>query len=258
MVWACSDRRSCRPVPERSTHDRHRLLDKVDAPACCRLLPVLLGALALLGAATPARAAPYELAIATGGVTGIYYQFGAAICRLLRDHPPARPIDCVTQGSGGSVANLQNLREGRVPLALAQSDSTFDAATGAGGFARQGADPKLRALFSPLTEAFMVLTRIRRLGTELGGPAGAAPEHRRPGLGLGGHLPRAAGRARLVDQRLRASDRAQDLAAGHGTVQRAGGCDLVRRRQSRSRSCRRRLSPAGRGSCRSTRSSPAR
>ena len=130
-------------------------------PLCCRVLLVLLGALALLGATTPTRAAPYELAVATGGVTGIYYQFGAAICRLLRDHPPGRPVDCVTQGSGGSVANLQNLREGRVPVALAQSDSTFDAATGAGGFARQGADPKLRALFSPLTEAFMVLTRLR-------------------------------------------------------------------------------------------------
>ena len=33
----------------------------------------------------------------------------------------------MTQGSSGSVANLQKLREGRVPVALAQSDTTFDA-----------------------------------------------------------------------------------------------------------------------------------
>ena len=170
---ARSDRRSCRPVLERSTHDRQPVAGHARCARCaagsCRFC---WGRRPLLGATTPTRAAPYELAIATGGVTGIYYQFGAAICRLLRDHPPGRPIDCVTEGSGGSVANLQNLREGRVPLALAQSDSTFDAATGAGGFARQGADPKLRALFSPVTEAFMVLTRIRDWVTELGAICG--------------------------------------------------------------------------------------
>lgn len=115
----------------------------------------------LLASAGPALAASYRLSIATGGVTGIYYQFGAAICRLLRDHPPAMPIVCMTEGSDGSISNLQGLREGNVPLALAQSDSVYDAATGSGRFARQGPDPKLRALFSPVTEAFMVLTRAR-------------------------------------------------------------------------------------------------
>jgi TRAP transporter TAXI family solute receptor len=124
-----------------------------------RAWPMVVGLLAVLAVAAPAGAAPYRLAIATGGVTGIYYQFGAAICRLLRDHPPAQPITCVTEGSGGAVANLQNLRAGEVPLALTQSDTIHDAATGTGVFARQGPDPKLRALFSPLTEAFMVLTR---------------------------------------------------------------------------------------------------
>lgn len=126
-----------------------------------RIGPGLLALSMLLGAAAPASAAPYRLAIATGGVTGIYYQFGAAICRLLRDNPPAIPIACVTEGSDGSVGNLQDLRAGKIPLALAQSDSVYDAVTGAGRFAHQGPDAKLRALFSPVTEAFMVLTRIR-------------------------------------------------------------------------------------------------
>ena len=172
MVWACSDRRSCRPVPERSTHDRHRLLDKLDAHAVLPVVAGSAGALALLGAAAPTHAAPYELAVATGGVTGIYYQFGAAICRLLRDHPPGRPIDCVTQGSGGSVANLQNLREGRVPRGAGPVRLHLRCGDGCGRLRAPGCDPKLRALFSPVTEAFMVLTQNPRLGTEPGAICG--------------------------------------------------------------------------------------
>lgn len=122
---------------------------------------MLLAAVGLVAVTAPLEAAPYRLAIATGGVTGIYYQFGAAICRLLRDHPPARPINCITEGSPGSVWNLQQLRDDRYPLAITQSDTLYDAATGSGSFASQGPDKKLRALFSPVAEAFMVLTRVR-------------------------------------------------------------------------------------------------
>ena len=94
----------------------------------------------VLFAAAPAWAEPYRLAIATGGVTGIYYQIGAAICRLLRDHPPAHAIDCRTEGSAGSIANLLSLGQGEVPLALAQADSLHDAVTGTGGFANRPPD----------------------------------------------------------------------------------------------------------------------
>ena len=52
-------------------------------------------------------AVPYPLGIGTGGVTGIYYQVGAALCRLLRDHPTATPIDCSTEGTTGSASNVE-------------------------------------------------------------------------------------------------------------------------------------------------------
>lgn len=146
-------------------------------PTHRRLFWSLCGVGLLLGTATPLRAEPYQLAIATGGVTGIYYQFGAAVCRLLTDHPPTRPMDCSTEGSDGSVRNLIELREGQVSLALAQSDSLYDAVTGASG----SRDTSVRALFSPVTEAFMVLTRaadwvaqvtdLRGLRINIGAPA---------------------------------------------------------------------------------------
>jgi TRAP transporter TAXI family solute receptor len=122
-----------------------------------RLLAALAAGLAGPGAA--AAAEPFPLTIATGGVTGIYYQIGAAICRLLEDHPPGRPIDCTTDGSNGSVRNLINMRWGDVPLALAQGDSLYYAVSGTGPFAGTGPDREVRALFSLVTEAFAVMTR---------------------------------------------------------------------------------------------------
>jgi uncharacterized protein len=118
-------------------------------------------AVGLILGALPARAAPYPLSISTGGVTGIYYQIGAAICRLLRDHPPARPMDCQTEGSAGSVANIDLVSQGRAPIGLAQSDSLHDAVTGTGVFAERRPDDRLRALFSPVVETFLVLTRAQ-------------------------------------------------------------------------------------------------
>jgi TRAP transporter TAXI family solute receptor len=130
------------------------------ATPTCRLL-LLAGLLGgcVLGAAAGARAQePYPLSIATGGVTGIYYQIGAAICRLLRDHPPTVPIACTTNGSQGSVANLIGVRFGQAPVAVVQADVLHDAAMGTGAFANQRPDGGVRALFSPVPEAFMVLT----------------------------------------------------------------------------------------------------
>jgi TRAP transporter TAXI family solute receptor len=127
------------------------------ATAACRLLLLALG---VLGAAAGVRAQePYPLSIATGSVTGIYYQIGAAICRLLQDHPPAVPITCATDGSQGSVANLAGLRLGQAPFAVVQADVLHDAVSGTGVFASQRSDGGARALFSPVPETFAVLTR---------------------------------------------------------------------------------------------------
>jgi uncharacterized protein len=139
---------------ERSRPDRRRA-----TPLSRRLKAILLGAALALGPAAGARAEPFRLNIWTGGVTGVYYQIGAAICRLLQDHPPRRPIACTTAGSAGSVGNLIQMRTGEVPLALAQADSLHDAVTGTGGFANIGRDSQVRALFSLVTETLLVLTR---------------------------------------------------------------------------------------------------
>jgi uncharacterized protein len=120
-----------------------------------------MAALAVVSSAGAANPAPIPMAIVTGGVTGIYYQIGAAICRLLRDHPPAYPIDCATEGSAGSVANVAMVADGQALLGLAQADTLHDAVTGTGAYAGRNPDGRLRALFSPVVETFLVLTQAR-------------------------------------------------------------------------------------------------
>jgi uncharacterized protein len=122
---------------------------------------VALAALVLLPAPPVRAAAPLPLGIGTGGVTAIYYQIGAAICRLLRDHPPAQPLDCSTEGTAGSVDNIRRVSMGALPLGLAQSDTLHDAVTGTGAFAGDSLDSRLRVLFTPVVETFLVLTTAR-------------------------------------------------------------------------------------------------
>ena len=190
------------------------------SPINRRLLWSVVSVGVLLGAAAPVRAEPYQLSIATGGVTGIYYQFGAAICRLLTDHPPAVPMACTTEGSAGSVRNLIELGEGATQLALAQSDSLYDAATATGTFSGRDRDTTVRALFSPVTEAFMVLTRaadwvaqvvdLRGLRINIGAPASGSEATFRRLLAARGWSP--GDFAKLSD--LRASLQASALCAG--------------------------------------------
>lgn len=109
--------------------------------------------------ARAAAAEPYPLRIATGGVTGVYYQIGAAICRLLVADGAAHGIGCTTESSRGSVHNLTALRFLGTPLAVVQSDIQHQAVTGTGPFAGVGPDPELRALLAILPEPFTILAR---------------------------------------------------------------------------------------------------
>lgn len=111
-----------------------------------RWLPGLL-ALVMAG---PVLAA--DLVIGTAGRAGVYYQVGRAVCALL-DSP------CEARVTDGSAANLKALREGALPIALAQSDLQYHAVNGSGPFAAAGPDSGLRALFSVHGEPFTLVVR---------------------------------------------------------------------------------------------------
>lgn len=120
----------------------------------------VLGA-ALLGATVAAGTAQAQtfVTIGTGGQTGVYYQVGGAICRLVNRASKENNIKC-TFTTGGSVANINGLRAGDLDFGVAQSDWQYHAYNGsAPSKFPAGAYKELRAVFSVHPEPFTVVAR---------------------------------------------------------------------------------------------------
>lgn len=121
------------------------------------LLAVGVG-VATMGATTAASAQEF-ITIGTGGVTGVYYPTGGAICRLVNKGRKDHGIRCSTESTGGSVYNLNTIRAGELDMGVAQSDWQFHAYNGTSKFSDAGANKDLRAVFSVHPEPFTVVAR---------------------------------------------------------------------------------------------------
>ncbi len=97
--------------------------------------------------------------IGTGGVTGVYYPTGGAICRLVNKNRKKHGVRCTVESTGGSVYNLNAIRSGELDMGIVQSDWQFHAYKGTSKFADQGPYSDLRAVFSVHPEAFTVVAR---------------------------------------------------------------------------------------------------
>lgn len=124
--------------------------------------------LALAAAATAAAlAAPWGSAMAqqrfitigTGGVTGVYYAAGGAICRLMNMERSRHGIRCSVESTGGSVFNINTMRAGDLDFGVAQSDWQYHAVNGTSTFQQAGKYGELRAVFSLHPEPFTILSR---------------------------------------------------------------------------------------------------
>jgi TRAP transporter TAXI family solute receptor len=124
-------------------------------------LTVALAAAILGGgitASVPAAAQQKFITIGTGGVTGVYYAAGGAICRLVNKDRAKHGIRCSVESTGGSVFNVNTIRGGELDLGFAQSDVQFNAIKGQGQY-KDGAYGDLRAVFSVHPEPFTVVAR---------------------------------------------------------------------------------------------------
>jgi len=99
------------------------------------------------------------IAIGTGGVTGVYYPTGGAICRLVNRNRSEHGIRCGVESTGGSVFNINAIREGELEFGVAQSDWQYHAYNGTSRFEEQGPFEELRAVFSVHPEPFTVVAR---------------------------------------------------------------------------------------------------
>ncbi|MEO7852440.1 MAG: TAXI family TRAP transporter solute-binding subunit, partial [Rubrivivax sp.] len=99
------------------------------------------------------------ITIGTGGVTGVYYAAGGAICRLMNKDRAKHGIRCSVESTGGSVFNINTIRAGELDFGVAQSDWQYHAYNGSKVFEKDGAFKDLRSVFSIHAEPFTVVAR---------------------------------------------------------------------------------------------------
>jgi len=123
-------------------------------------IALLFGFALMVGAsAEPVQAGQTFVTIGTGGVTGVYYPTGGAICRLVNKTRKTHGIRCSVESTGGSVYNLNTIAAGELDMGVAQSDWQYHAYNGTSKFKDKGANKNLRAVFSVHPEPFTVVAR---------------------------------------------------------------------------------------------------
>jgi TRAP transporter TAXI family solute receptor len=119
-----------------------------------------LAALAVLGGAAVSQAQEQRFTtIGTGGVTGVYYAVGGAVCRLLNKDRKVHGIRCSVESTGGSAFNVNTIKAGELEFGMAQSDVHYNAVKGLGQFKDAGPYADLRSVYSVHPEPFTVVAR---------------------------------------------------------------------------------------------------
>nr|WP_188721007.1 TAXI family TRAP transporter solute-binding subunit [Nitratireductor aestuarii] len=99
------------------------------------------------------------VSVGTGGVTGVYYPVGGAICRLMNQTRREHGIRCSVESTGGSVFNANAIKGGDLEFGIVQSDVQYNAYNGEAGFADGGKHEKLRSVFSLHAEPLTIVAR---------------------------------------------------------------------------------------------------
>ena len=131
----------------------------------------LLIFVATLSFTTVAKSAEF-FTIGTGGPTGVYFQTGNAICKMLHkyatssEHGRSKSVTdkqyrCTAPSTGGSNYNIGQIAAGEFQFGVAQSDWQFHAVNGSSKW--EGKQFKgLRAVFSVHNEPFQIWARKKQ------------------------------------------------------------------------------------------------
>ncbi|MBL8519234.1 MAG: TAXI family TRAP transporter solute-binding subunit, partial [Betaproteobacteria bacterium] len=109
--------------------------------------------------AQPGRPQPQFLTVATGGITGVYYTAGEALCAALDRGRARHGLRCSVEATPAAIHNLIALRKGDVQFAFAQADTEFAAVRGIEEFRASTPDKQLRAVAALHVEWMTIAVR---------------------------------------------------------------------------------------------------
>ena len=124
-----------------------------------RLLTSVAIVATLSGATIATAQTSRTMVIATGGVTGVYFPAGGAICLSVNARRVEHRQRCALTSTAGSVANLRALRDAEVDFAVVQADWHGHAYAGTSVFEPDGPMQNLRSVFSIHPEFYTVVVR---------------------------------------------------------------------------------------------------
>jgi TRAP transporter TAXI family solute receptor len=123
-----------------------------------KLVIAAAAAATLVSTAALAQDEPRFVTIGTGGVTGVYYPAGGAICRLVNRGRSEHGLRCSAESTGGSIYNLNTLQAGELDFGVVQSDWQYHAYNGSSEFSDKPFE-NVRAVFSLHPEPFTVMVQ---------------------------------------------------------------------------------------------------
>ena len=135
-----------------------------------KIISTISAALVMFAVSSPittiAKSAEF-FSIRTGGPTGVYFQVGNAVCKMVAkiqsaDHGRKKGTDkayrCSAPSTGGSTYNIGQIMQGELQFGVAQSDWQYHAYNGTRPDKVKPYD-KLRAVFSAHPEPFQIIAR---------------------------------------------------------------------------------------------------
>ena len=135
--------------------------------------------------------------IGTGGPTGVYFQVGNSVCKMLhkqaisaehgRKKGTAKAYRCTAPSTGGSNYNIGQIKAGEFQFGVAQSDWQFHAYNGSSKWeGKKFGD--LRAVFSVHNEPFQIWARKKAKVKNFDGLKGKVVNIGNPGSGQRGTM----------------------------------------------------------------------
>jgi len=165
-----------------------------------KFISAIAGALMMFALSAPlatvAKSEAVFFSIGTGGPTGVYFQVGNAVCKMVAklqsaEHGRKKGTDkayrCSAPSTGGSTYNIGQIMEGELQFGVAQSDWQFHAYNGSSNWEGKQFS-NLRAVFSVHNEPFQIWARKKAKVKDFKGLKGKTVNIGNPGSGQRGTM----------------------------------------------------------------------